>query len=308
MLTALRSVIERPPPGADPTSVSGFRILGTVVAGVGVLAVLVALILNVLVATGDAGAANLPWTFGLTVAGFGTVKAGIAIILLGIIIRLWTRIDSVRDTLPELKKPAEPEELDDYSDLKTEFGKIQRSPEAPGLIPPMIMARKLWAPMLVMGPFFLLAGLALAGIRATDPDTVQAISAWTQGTMFLGETFLLAAIAFILGAILASLRTGGGEVQQSMSLTVFTPRMPKTGIFFILLLFFGILIGIAQFILYGAIAAWTDNPAQWFAWLGPLREVGLGTILAGIVLALYVIGTALAFQHWRIRQIIETGR
>ena len=172
----------------------------------------------------------------------------------------------------------------------------------------MIMARRLWAPMLVIGPFFVLAGLVLSGIRANDPATVQAIRAWTQGTMFLGETFLLAAIAFILRTILASLRVGGGEVQQSMNLTVFTPRLPKTGLFFILLLFVGVLIGISQFILYGAVAAWTDNPAQWFAWLGPLREVGLGTILAGIVLALYTIGTALDFQHWRIRQIIGTGR
>ncbi|MFQ5426365.1 MAG: hypothetical protein ACE5EV_04725, partial [Gaiellales bacterium] len=169
MLTALRAVADRPRPDADPTSRSGFRILGIVLAGAGVLAVLAALILNVLVASGDAAAPNLRWTFGLSVAGLGTVKVAITIILLGIIIRLWMRVDSVRDVLPELTKPAQSDEEEEYSDIETEFGRIQRSPQAPGLIPPMIVARKLWAPMLAIGPFFVLAALVLAGVRATDP-------------------------------------------------------------------------------------------------------------------------------------------
>ncbi|MDT8322456.1 MAG: MotA/TolQ/ExbB proton channel family protein, partial [Xanthomonadales bacterium] len=46
--------------------------------------------------------------------------------------------------------------------------------------------------------------------------TSVAAAAWTQGLQFLGETFILSGIAFLLGSILASLREGGGDVQQAM--------------------------------------------------------------------------------------------
>ena len=69
----------------------------------------------------------------------------------------------------------------------------------------------------------------------------------------------------------------------------------------------GLMIGITQFILYG-VAAYAENPAVWFAFLAPLRLLGAGILLSGIVLALFTIGTVLGFQHWRIREIILTGR
>ena len=50
-----------------------------------------------------------------------------------------------------------------------------------------------------------------------------------------------------------------------------------------------------------------DDPAPWFAWLGPLRELSLGLILSGIVLALVAIGDVLGFQFGRIKEIITTG-
>jgi hypothetical protein len=56
------------------------------------------------------------------------------------------------------------------------------------------------------------------------------------------------------------------------------------------------------------VATGVDDPTAWFAWLGPVREVGLGLILAGIVLALYTIGTVLGFQFERLGQIIKEGR
>jgi hypothetical protein len=83
--------------------------------------------------------------------------------------------------------------------------------------------------------------------------------------------------------------------------------MPTSAKFFLVLMFSGLMLGIAQFILYG-VAAYADDPATWFAWLAPLREFSLGLLLSGIVLALFTIGTVLGFQHWRIREIIETGR
>jgi hypothetical protein len=47
--------------------------------------------------------------------------------------------------------------------------------------------------------------------------------------------------------------------------------------------------------------------APWWAWLGPFREVGLGLLLAGIVLALATIANVLGFQFSRIRSIAATG-
>ncbi|MFA9563831.1 MAG: DUF6285 domain-containing protein [Acidimicrobiales bacterium] len=53
-----------------------------------------------------------------------------------------------------------------------------------------------------------------------------------------------------------------------------------------------------------------DDPASfssWSNWLGPFRELALGLILAGIVLALVTIGNVLAFQFDRVKSIIRTG-
>ncbi len=63
---------------------------------------------------------------------------------------------------------------------------------------------------------------------------------------------------------------------------------------------------VVQFIGYVTVAGSSD-PASAFAWLGPLREFGLGLILAGIALALVTIGNVLAFQFFRIQQLIRTG-
>ncbi|MCH8948532.1 MAG: hypothetical protein IH789_13070, partial [Acidobacteria bacterium] len=79
------------------------------------------------------------------------------------------------------------------------------------------------------------------------------------------------------------LRSGGGEVQESMGLVVRTLRMPPSAMGFIALMAAGVMVSIAQFVLY-LVATSVDDPAPWFAWLGPLREIGLALILAGIVL------------------------
>ena len=66
-------------------------------------------------------------------------------------------------------------------------------------------------------------------------------------------------------------------------------------------------LAVLQFVLYLVVAGGVDTPAAWFAWLGPLRELSLGLILSGIVLALVTIGNVLDFQFSRIKQIITTG-
>jgi hypothetical protein len=308
-VVALADLIKRPPPDADPARNPRIGSVAIGVGLVGLAAVVVALVANVLVAGGDAGADNLFWTFGLSVTGFAVVKTGIALTLMGIVVRLWMRVDAVKAALPFLKADREPEPGVQTGNIETPFGRGTLTKRAPGLLPPQAMARVMWKPMILMGPMLVLAGLVLSFVNAAaeSADTVQALSAWTQGTQFLGEAFLLAAISFLLGTILAGLREGGGEVQESLGLAVKTLRMPTSAKFFLVLLVSGLMLGIAQFVLYG-VAAYADDPATWFAWLGPLRELSLGLLLSGIVLALFTIGTVLGFQHWRIQQIIETGR
>ncbi len=308
-MAALAVLVRRPPPDADPTQKLRVRTVAIAVGLLGVAVVTAALVVNVLVASGVVGADNLFWTFGVSIAGFGTLKLGIALVLTGIVVRLWMRVDGVKAALPKLKANAEPQGNIQYGNIETPFGRGTLTEKAPGLLPPQAMARIMWKPMILMGPILVLVGLVLSVINtgADDPDTRQALAAWTQGTQFLGEAMLLAGISFLLGTILAGLREGGGEVQESLGLAVKTLRMPTSAKAFLVLVFGGLMLGIAQFVLYG-IAAYVDDPATWFAWLGPLRELSLGILLSGIALALFTIGTVLGFQHWRIRQIIETGR
>ena len=86
--------------------------------------------------------------------------------------------------------------------------------------------------------------------------------------------------------------------------------MPSTAKAFIGLMVAGVMVGIVQFIGYAVVASWGDSAdvASAFAALGPLREFGLGLLLAGIVLALATIAKALGFQFSRITEIISSGR
>lgn len=70
------------------------------------------------------------------------------------------------------------------------------------------------------------------------------------------------------------------------------------------------MIEFVQSVLYAQVASLTDTAmiTVWSDWLGPFREFGLGVLLSGIVLALATIATALDFQFFRIRELIETGR
>lgn len=307
-MAALAHLVRRPPPDADPEQTLRIRSVAVAVGLLGVALVTAALAVNLVVATGDASADNLFLTFGVSVTGFGTLKLAIALVITGIIVRLWMRVDAVEATLPKLRADVEPRDVR-YGDVETPFGRGTLTEKAPGLLPPQAMARILWKPMVLMGPMLVIVGAVLSFLAAgaDDPDTRQALWAWTQGTQFLGEAMLLAGISFLLGTILAGLREGGGEVQESLGVPVKTLRMPTSAKAFLVLMAGGFMLGVAQFVLYG-IAAYADDPATWFAWLGPLRELSLGILLSGIVLALYTIGTVLGFQHWRIRQIIEEGR
>jgi hypothetical protein len=84
--------------------------------------------------------------------------------------------------------------------------------------------------------------------------------------------------------------------------------MPWSAKAFIAVMAVGLMAAMTQFVLY-PVAAYAEVDADtWFAFLGPLREAALGLILAGIVLALWTIGTVLGFQFSRLNELIEEGR
>ena len=307
-MTPALEVLKRPPADADAAAPSGFRPAGIAFGLLGLSAAVVALGANATAAT-DLNPSTLAWTFGLAVAGFAAAKVGIAVTLMGILKRLWLRVDGVKATLPHLQAAAEPDPGVRYGDIDTPFGRATASPQALGPLPIHRMAQRLWAPMVAMGPMLVAGGFVFAIVqsRTADAADYNTFGAWAQGLQFLGEGLLLAGISFLLGTILASLRSGGGEVQESLGLTVKTLKMPVTAKLFVGLMAIGLMAAMVQFVLYIP-AAYVDDPSAWFAFLAPLREFALGALLAGIVLALYTIGTVLGFQFDRIKQIIVSGR
>lgn len=309
-MTALTTRLTRPAKTAEPGIRTRHRRIGFTLAAIGLVLVMVTLVAN-LVAAGELGDGNtslagetLAWSFGLTTAGFGTIKLAIGIVLIGILIQLWNRVEILKRTLPDLKADAASKLAS--GPISTSYGPAKAGKDVPGPLAIHKMAKRMWAPMLAMGYMALLAGLVASFAWAGDPASVV-LASWTQGLQFLGEGLLLAGISFLLGTILASLREGGGEVQAALGLTVKTLDMSKTAKAFVGLMALGVMVSMLQFVLYLVVASGVANPAAWFAWLGPLREVGLGVILSGIVLALVAIGNVLGFGFERIKEIVSTG-
>ncbi len=286
--------------------------------GIGVLGVLIGMIVvglalsaaNDLAAGGESAGRLLAIGFGLNTLALGTLKFGIAVVLIGILVRLWLRIDSVEVAVAALR-PTDHGDGAPLGDIDTEYGRATVTGTPPATLPIHKMARTMWFPMVVMGPMLLIAGVVTSIVWSNNigSTTGVAASAWTQGLQFLGEGFILAGISFLLGSILGALREGGGQVQAALGLNVTTLKMPTTAKAFVALMAAGLMIEMVQFGLYLYTLTF-DTPAQiapWWAWLGPLRELGLALLLAGIVLALATIANVLGFQFSRIRSIVATG-
>lgn len=249
----------------------------------------------------------------MTTTGFAATKVGIAIVLVGILARLWRRVDAVKEALPALMTASEGG-AGNTGATRTPFGTATTTTTVPDALRIHRMARTMWAPTLTMGAMAVSAGLVLSLVQTgnigADPTLATKQSAWVQGLQFLGEGLLLSGISFLLGTILGSLRAGGGEVQGSVGVGIQTLDMPTTAKVFIGLMAFGVMVEIFQFVAYVVVSTF-DDPARiatYFAWLGPVREAGLGVLLSGIVLALATIARALGFQFWRLTQIVRTGR
>jgi hypothetical protein len=286
--------------------------------GIGVLGVSLAMLVAIisLTAASDVGSAGtdaarlLALGFGLQTFALVTLKIGIAVALIGILVRLWLRVESVKVSLASLR-PDEHGRGPEVGNLDTEYGPATVTKDIPAPLPIHKMARTMWFPMLVMGPMLVAAGVATSVVWSNNIGTETGLgaAAWTQGLQFLGEGLVLAGISFLLGSILGSLREGGGQVQHVLGLNVTTLNMPSTAKAFVALMTAGLMVSMAQFGLYLYTLTF-DTLAEitpWWAWLGPFRELGLALLLSGIVLALATIAHVLGFQFSRIRSIVATG-
>lgn len=310
-MTARFDALTHPKGGADYRAKSKYRPVAFGLAFLGMMLAVVTLIANIAGANTDSATGageTAAWSFGLTTFAFATIKLAASLILIGVLVRLWFRVTAISESLPGLKAHAEAPAP--QGNIKTRWGAATETAEIPGPTKIHTMAQTLWFPMVAMGYMLVILGLIFSFIWVgkVDGGTQQAIQAWTQGTQFLGDAFLLAGISLLLGSILAALRKGGGQVQKDLGLPVRTLKMPATAKVFVGLMMLGLMLGMLQFVLYIVAAGVSANTfASWLAWLGPLREISLGLLLAGIVLALITIGTVLEFQFDRIVGIIKTG-
>ncbi len=289
-----------------------------VAIGVGVIGVLIALVVagislaasSDLASGGEDAAQLLAFGFGLQTLALVTLKVGIAVALIGILVRLWFRIESVKVSLAVLQ-PDDHGMGPAFGVVDTEYGSAVVTKAAPSPLPIHQMARTMWFPMLVMGPMLVAAGFVISIVWSTNVGTETGVgaAAWTQGLQFLGEGLVLAGISFLLGSVLGSLREGGGQVQQGLGINVLTLKMPSTAKAFVALMAAGMMISITQLGLYVYTLTFEtiNEVAPWWAWLGPFRELGLGLLLAGIVMALATIANVLGFQFSRIRSIVTVG-
>jgi hypothetical protein len=250
---------------------------------------------------------------GLGVFGLGTIQVGIAIVLVGIIIRLWGRVDAIIESIGGLRARAATQSGGQVPGDQGMAGNGDQSPEPPGLLPIHKMASRMWAPMLMMGVAALSVGLVLQLIRAGEAagsETFRELAAWGGGTIFLGETLILAGISFLLGTVLAALREGGTRVQRAGGVDITTLAFPTTARAFVALMMMGLMAGLTQFVLSIVVAGKADTPASfisWSVWLVPFRNVAVGLLLAGIILALVTIADVLRFQWRRLHVIAFTN-
>lgn len=306
---AIRSTLRPLAERTDQEQASRYRVAGIVIAVIGLMVAAASLIGNVAVADEAANADTLAWTFGLGTVGFAAVTLGIAATLIGILVRLWLRVDAIKAALPGLKPDVGPDDSARLGDIDTAHGPATVTKTVPEKLAIHRMAERMWVPMIAMGPMLVVIGLVVAIVQSgeTNPGTFSDLGAIVQGTQFLGMGLILAGIAFLLGTILSSLRSGGAEVQETLGVSIKTLKMPPSAKAFVGLMAAGVMVSMFQFVGY-LVATGQDDPTSWFAWLGPVRQFGIGLILAGIVLALYTIGTVLAFQFERLSQIIREGR
>ena len=105
-MTAMMQLAARPTPAVDDTKKSRYRTVGLTLAIIGLMGATISVIANFVAAGGidqqNSFAETLAWTFGVSIFSFGVIKIAIAVILMGIVVRLWQRVDAIKSSLVEL--------------------------------------------------------------------------------------------------------------------------------------------------------------------------------------------------------------
>ena len=108
-MTSLFGTLTRPTTKSEAKAPSAYRKAGLVLAALGLGIAMLSLIASLIAGSLARGAAApdelatfIILAFGLATAGFATVKFGIGIILIGIIRRIWIRVESIKEALPSL--------------------------------------------------------------------------------------------------------------------------------------------------------------------------------------------------------------
>jgi hypothetical protein len=228
---ALRHALRAPAAAPESSTRSGSSNSAThTLAALGLMTVLAASIAD-FTAVRHLRQDTLAWSFGLNFLGFNVIKIGIGVTLIGIIVRLWMRVDSVKAALVDLKASTEGEPVRTSGAIETDYGRAEITTRAPEPLWIHKLAERMWTPLLVMGPMVVVGGLVLSIVQANQTigtSDFHDLGAAAQGASILGEALMLSGISFVLGTILSSLRRGGGEVQESAGVVVQTLRVPAT--------------------------------------------------------------------------------
>ena len=170
--------------------------------------------------------------------------------------------------------------------------------------------------MFVIALMFFAAGMVLGVIRADEiadqgsADTIATLRHLAAALMFLGLASVFAAISFAIARILGQFRAGGGQIQEAVTRTVQTLRMPTTAKLFLALMMMALMTIVVACILHFVFAADIDNtPASLadandrFILLEGIRRLGVATFLFAILLGLATIIRVVRFQSVRMRQL-----
>ena len=212
------------------------------------------------------------------------------------------------------------------------------------------MASKMWAPFIAMEFMIVLAAFifglvnsslssdyyqfsketreaAAAGSSlATQKAFIESTKAWLPSFKFLGMGMILGGVTFLLATILGALRTGGGRVQEALSVPVRVIKPPKTARIFPMLmmiliasLIIAIVVATVSYGYWNHSIATELNPAAAGsqllgslstintvnAWLAPFKFVGVASLLTGIGLALATIIRVLRWQSERLWDVLS---
>lgn len=190
----------------------------------------------------------------------------------------------------------------------------------PGYNLPQRLGRTLWAPMWAMAVMGFVAAIIAAGVRAdaiasgTSEVTTQAQAHLVTGFMFIGFAAVFAAISFAIARILGVFRDGGGRVQETLGVKVYSLKMPPTAKVFVglmMMAMMAILIAIVvHFVAAAGTAAGTisvaDSESTAIA-LEAVRRMGVAVYLVAIALGLATIANVVRFQSIRLYEVADTS-